>query len=183
MLEGEPKMKRSVEGDLGVYVNRVQVLETFREDEMMRIFKMNKSSILEILKNEPFIPTTEKAKMVIDLLTSRCVELAIDRHAGDLKRIFTTNGYKVIPEGKDLSQVKAIFLTGGALLHMKKPEEMIRHYLQSRPTKLVPDEHVDIYLDKDYIFASLGVLSRIYPDQAKQLITKSIRKVGDVDVS
>ncbi len=183
MLEGEPKMKRSVEGDLGVYVNRVQVLNTYREDEIIRIFKMNKDDALKILKDEPFIPLTDEGKRVIDLLTSRCVELAIDRHAGDLKRVFTTNGYKVIPEGKDLSQVKAIFLTGGALLHMKDKEEMIRHYLRSRPTKLVPDEHVEIYLDQDYIFASLGVLSRVYPEETKVLLAKSIRKVGDVDVS
>ena len=180
MLEGEPKMKRTVEGDLGVFINRKQVLSTYKEDDLKRIFKMDKNEILDVLEKEAFIPKTDIGKMIVDQLTSRCVELAIDRHAGDLKRIFTTNGYKVIPDGKDLSQVKAIFLTGGALLYAEKPEEMIRKYLRSRPTKLIPDEHVQIYLDQYYIFASLGVLSRIYPNETKVLMSKTISKVGDI---
>lgn len=180
MLEGEPKMKRTVEGDLGVYINRIQVLSSYRDDEIQRIFKMDKEDILNILTKEPFIPISKTGKEIIDKLTFRCVELAIDRHAGDLKRVFTTNGYKVIPDGKDLTQVKAIFLTGGALLHADHPEEMMRKYLRSRPTKLIPDEHIQIYLDEHYIFASLGVLSRIYPNETKTLILETIKKVGNV---
>lgn len=179
MLEGEPKMKRTVEGDLGVFINRREVLSTYKDDDIKRIFKMDKNQVLTILEQEPFIPSSDVGKKIIDKLTGRCVELAIDRHAGDLKRIFTTNGYKVIPDGKDLSQVKAIFLTGGALLYADHPEEMIRHYLRSRQTKLIPDEHTPIYLDQHYIFASLGVLSRIYPNETKALILKTIMKVGN----
>lgn len=179
MLEGEPKMKRTVEGDLGVFINRREVLSTYKDDDIKRIFKMDKNQVLTILEQEPFIPSSDVGKKIIDKLTGRCVELAIDRHAGDLKRIFTTNGYKVIPDGKDLSQVKAIFLTGGALLYADHPEEMIRHYLRSRQTKLIPDEYTPIYLDQHYIFASLGVLSRIYPNETKALILKTIMKVGN----
>jgi uncharacterized protein (TIGR01319 family) len=183
MLEGEPKMKRTVEGDLGVFINRHLVLSTWKDEDIKRIFKKDIVDVKTILKQEPFIPETDEGKHVINLLTERCVELALDRHVGDLRRVFTTNGYKVIPDGKDTSEVKAIFLTGGALLHAKEPDLMIRRYLKSRQTKLIPDQDVAIYLDKHYIFASLGVLSRIYPEETKALIQDTMMKVGNKDVS
>ncbi len=179
MLEGEPHMKRTVEGDLGVYINRHNVLSSFKDDDINYLFKMNKDEVKKVLDQEPFIPITKTGKKFIDLLTRRCVELALDRHVGDLRRVFTTNGYKVIPDGKDLTQVKGIFLTGGALLNLEDQHQIIRDYLKSRQTKLIPDEHVPIYLDKHYIFASLGVLSRIYREETKKLITETIMKVGE----
>ncbi|MDY0074388.1 MAG: glutamate mutase L [Acholeplasmataceae bacterium] len=183
MLEGEPRMKRSVEGDLGVYVNRINVLSTWKDDEVKRIFNQDRKEVEKMLLSEPYIPKSYEGQQMIDRLCERCVELALDRHVGDLKRVFTTNGYKVIPDGKDLSQVKAIFLTGGALRYAKDPDKMIRRYIRSHQQKLVPDEQTAIYLDKDYIFASLGVLSHIYPEKTKQLIEKTMMKVGGNDVS
>lgn len=183
MLEGQPLMKRSVEGDLGVYINRISVLKTYKESEINRVFGRSKEEIISILQQEPFIPQTQEGQEIIDHLTERCVELALDRHVGDLKRIFTTNGYQVIPEGKDTTQVKAIFLTGGALRYANHPVQMIRRYLSRQKTKLIPDVKTPIYLDEHYIFASLGVLSRIYPDQTKKLIHQTMKRLEDCDVS
>lgn len=178
MLEGEPLMKRTVEGDLGVYINRKRVLDTYRKDDIKRYFPYESSKIDDIITNEPFIPQTEEGKHVIDILTNRCVELALDRHIGDLKRVFTTNGYKVIPEGKDVRDVKVICLTGGALLYGNDKASIIKDYIKNNPTKLVPDQEVSIYKDQHYIFASLGVLSRIYPQEAKILLNETMMKVG-----
>lgn len=175
MLEGEPYQKRTVEGDLGVYINRSLVLDTFKDLEIKQRFGMNKEAVLNVLKSEPFIPGTDLGKKMIDGLTERCVELAIDRHVGDLKKVFTINGYKVIPEGKDCTQVRAICLTGGALLYANESEQILRRYLNKQQTRLVPDVHTPIYKDHDYIFASLGVLSRVYPEQAKILLKKTLR--------
>ena len=182
-LEGEPKMKRTVEGDLGVFINRELVLATWKDDDIKRIFGKDVKDVKKIIHEEPYIPTTDEGLAVIDHLTERCVELALDRHVGDLRKVFTTNGYQVIPDGKDTTQVKAILLTGGALLHAKDPEKMIRKYLTSRQMKLVPKSDIPIYLDQHYIFASLGVLSRIYPETTKELISITMKKVGDSHVS
>ncbi len=175
MLEGEPYQKRTVEGDLGVFINRSLVLDTFKDFEIKQRFGMTKSEILDVITTEPFIPQSDIGKKVIDGLTERCIELAIDRHVGDLKKVFTINGYKVIPEGKDCTQVKAICLTGGALLYANDSEHIIRRYLSKQQTRLIPDVNVPIYKDHDYIFASLGVLSRVYPKEAKILLKKTLR--------
>ena len=174
--DGEPRFKRTVEGDLGVFINRLHVLKTFKSGEIERITGMTYDHVLHVMEEEPFIPKTEFGKQVVDLLTRQCVFQALDRHIGDMKRVFTTNGFKVIPDGKDVTQVKAIFLTGGALLYANKPKQMVKDYLLKQQTKLIPDPSTNVYIDYDYIFASLGVLSHKYPEQAKELLLKSIGK-------
>lgn len=174
--EGEPRFKRTVEGDLGVYINRENVLRLINKDIIASKLKMSYLEIKAIINREPYIPKTEEGKKVIDYLVRECVFQALDRHIGDLKRVFTTNGYKVIPEGRDVSQIKTIFLTGGALKTIDNPKLIIKEYLNKNKTKLAFGPEVKIYVDKEYIFASAGVLSHKYPEQAKELLFNLIIK-------
>jgi len=173
--EGEPRFKRTVEGDLGVLINRKLVMSTFKQGELEIVMNLSLNEIEAIAEKEPFVPETEQGKKLSELLTKQCVYQALDRHIGDLRRVFTSNGMKVIPDGKDTSTVKSIFLTGGALLYANQPEEMVRLYLERQHNKLSPDPNVKIYVDHDYIFASIGVLSHKYPKQAKQLLENTIK--------
>lgn len=172
--EGEPRFKRTVEGDLGVYINRDNVLSLINKEIIVSKFKLNYQEIVNIIEKEPFIPKTLKGKEIIGYLVKECVFQALDRHIGDLKRVFTTNGYKVIPEGRDVSQVRTIFLTGGALKTIENAELIIKDYLNKNRTKLVFSQEVKVYIDKDYIFASVGVLSHKYPKKAKELLLNYI---------
>lgn len=176
-LEGEPRQKRTVEGDLGVYVNRKLVYGHMKKDELEKILHMKENEVQELMEKEPFIPTSEKGKLMTSALLKTCISEAFDRHVGDLKRVFTTNGLKVIPDGKDLSNVKAIFITGGALIFDPKSKTYIQSYLKKQTTKLIPSIETKIYMDHEYIFASLGVLSRVYKEQAKILLKQTMREV------
>lgn len=176
-LEGEPRQKRTVEGDLGVYVNRKLVYGHMKKDELEKILHMKENEVQELMEIEPFIPTSEKGKLMTSALLKTCISEAFDRHVGDLKRVFTTNGLKVIPDGKDLSNVKAIFITGGALIFDSKSKTYIQSYLKKQTTKLIPSIETKIYMDHEYIFASLGVLSRVYKEQAKILLKQTMREV------
>lgn len=176
-LEGEPRQKRTVEGDLGVYVNRKLVYGHMKKDELEKILHMKENEVQELMEIEPFIPTSEKGKLMTSALLKTCISEAFDRHVGDLKRVFTTNGLKVIPDGKDLSNVKAIFITGGALIFDPKSKTYIQSYLKKQTTKLIPSIETKIYMDHEYIFASLGVLSRVYKEQAKILLKQTMREV------
>ena len=176
-LEGEPRQKRTVEGDLGVYVNRKLVYGHMRKGELEKVLQMKENEVQELMEKEPFIPTSEKGKLMTSALLKTCISEALDRHVGDLKRVFTTNGLKVIPDGKDLSNVKAIFITGGALIFDPKSKTYIQSYLKKQTTKLIPSIETKIYMDHEYIFASLGVLSRVYKEQAKILLKQTMREV------
>ena len=181
--EGEPRFKRTVEGDLGVFINRENVLSLVNKDLITSKLNLCYQELIDIIKKEPFIPKTINGKKVIDFLVKQCVFLALDRHIGDLKRVFTTNGYKVIPEGRDVSQIKTIFLTGGALRSIENPELIIKEYINKNNTKLIFSQDVKIYVDKDYILSSCGVLSHKYPKKAKELLFNSLIKEITIDKS
>lgn len=176
-LEGEPRQKRTVEGDLGVYINRKLVYGHMKKGELEKVLKMSDKEVLELMEKEPFIPNSELGKLMASQLLKTCISEALDRHIGDLKRVFTTNGLKVIPDGKDLSNIKAIFMTGGALIHDSMSKAYIQAYLRKQTTKLIPSIETKIYVDHEYIFASLGVLSRVYKEQAKILLKQTMKEV------
>jgi uncharacterized protein (TIGR01319 family) len=173
--EGEPLQKRTVEGDLGVFINHENVLKLFKKNELLDKISLNSEELDEILSHYNYIPKTLGEREVVFELTRKCTTLGLDRHVGDLKRVFTTSGQKIIPEGKDLTQVENIVLTGGALINLEGTEDIVREYIVKNPTKLVPNKNVKIYKDHDYIMASVGVLSLKYPEIAFKLLKKSLR--------
>ena len=176
-LEGMPKAKRTVEGDLGIYVNIRQVYTHFKKNELEQLLELDEQSLLKLMDEEPFIPQSTKGKALSKALLKKCVEEALDRHIGDLKRVFTTNGIKVIPEGKDCTNVKAIFLTGGALIHHEESSDFVRKYLEKQTTKLTPNSKVKIYKDKAYLFSALGVLSFYHKDKVKAFLKTILEAV------
>ena len=136
---------------------------------------MSNEKLEELFSGYSYIPVTDDEKVLVFELTKKCTHLALDRHAGDLRRVFTSSGQKIIPEGKDLTQVEHIVLTGGALINLNNTEEIVREYISKNPTKLLPNKTVNIYRDHDYIMASVGVLSLKYPEIAVTLLKKSLR--------
>ncbi|MCK9235299.1 MAG: glutamate mutase L [Acholeplasmataceae bacterium] len=176
-LEGEPISKRTVEGDLGVYVNRESALIQMSKYGYQKNVPLSEAESKALLETEPFIPTTEKGKELIQQLAVSCAKIAVDRHAGDLRRIYTTSGMKVIPEGKDLSLVQTVYLTGGALNNNPMIKEALKMHFKNTTTKLLPRPNVNIVFDKDYLFASLGVLSIEYKEEVKTFLNQYLKEV------
>jgi len=174
-LEGEPLSKRTVEGDLGVFINHVNVVKMFDENSLMEQLNCSKEQFNELLKNYSYIPHSNLEKSLVYELTKKCTNLALDRHAGDLRKVFTSSGQKIIPEGKDLTQIENIIFTGGALVNLNDTEKIVQEYLKRNQTKLLPSKNVVIYKDYDYIMASMGVLSLKYPEESMKLLKKSLR--------
>ncbi|MBU1020711.1 MAG: glutamate mutase L [Firmicutes bacterium] len=174
-LEGEPLSKRTVEGDLGVFINHLNVLKLMKDGELLDSLKINQNQLNHLLDHFSYIPKTEVEKALVFELTKKCTEIALDRHVGDLRRVFTSSGQKIIPEGKDLTQIQYVVLTGGALINLNNTEKIIEDYIKKNPTKLLPNKYIKIVKDYDYIMASVGVLSLRYPEVALKLLKKSLR--------
>ena len=99
---------------------------------------------------------------LVELLTREAVVKAAERHAGRLRYIYGPSGRSTVAEGKDLTQVKYIVGTGGALTRLPHREEIMREITRCNESGmlLLPGEHAQILVDHDYIMASLGVLSK-----------------------
>lgn len=75
-----------------------------------------------------------------------------------------------------MTQVKYIVGTGGALTRLPHREEIMREITRCNESGmlLLPGEHAQILVDHDYIMASLGVLSKRYPQAAARLLEQSL---------
>lgn len=174
-LEGEPLQKRTVEGDLGVFINHENVIDLFAKGELEELLNVSSERLQKILDAYTYMPTTQDERNLVYELTKKCTHKALDRHVGDFRRVFTSSGQKIIPEGKDLSRVEYIVLTGGALINMHDTEEIVRDYLKRNLSKMMPSRNIKILRDHDYIMASVGVVALKYPEIAFELLKKSLR--------
>ncbi len=176
MTSPEPKAKRTVEGDLGVYVNRMKVIESIGEEQMRKDCEKMGIDLEATLESYVAIPKTEAEFKLVERLTKEAVLKAVDRHAGIIRYIYGPSGRSTVAEGKDLTPVKYIIGTGGALTRLPHRVEIMEEIAKNNETgmKLYPTQHAKILVDNDYIMASLGVLSTRYREAAIRLLEKSL---------
>lgn len=176
LISPEPKAKRTVEGDLGVYVNKLKIIESIGEEKFREEMAMEGIDADEILDSYVAIPKTEKEIKFVERLTKEAVLRAVERHAGHIRYVYGPSGRSTVAEGKDLTQVKFIVGTGGALTRLPHRVEIMESIAKSNETGLLlfPGEHAEILVDNEYIMASLGVLSIKYKEAAVKLLEKSL---------
>ncbi len=174
LMNPEPKAKRTVEGDLGVFVNSKNLIELMGIRDLGQV---TKEYIKQHIKP---IPVDKEDINASIMLTKKAVEVAIDRHVGIIKRKYGgESGF--IAFGKDLSQVKYIIGTGGALTKIPGGYELLLgiRYLKDDITML-PRKGAKVLLDNNYIMASAGVLSRENKEAAKALLMQSLAIREDI---
>ena len=176
MTAPEPFAKRTVEGDLGVYVNRMKVIESIGEEEFRKKAEEAGFDPDKTLESYVAIPKTEDEFKLVEMLTEEAVMKAVDRHAGQIRYIYGPSGRSTVAEGKDLTPVKYIVGTGGALTRLPHRVEIMSRICEydQTGTKLFPTSHAKIAVDNDYIMASLGVLSVKHREGAIKLLEKSL---------
>ena len=171
----EPFAKRTVEGDLGMFVNAHHVIDLIGKDKLAKETGLDIDAVMEHYKP---IPDTEEQFMLTQRLALAAGLTSVERHAGALRYIYTPKGRQTIAEGKDLTQLKYLVATGGALTRLPEHENIMRKIADSNANgmMLFPKPNVlSLLYDNDYIMASLGVLSKKYPETALRLMKKSLR--------
>lgn len=172
LISPEPEAKRTVEGDLGVYVNINHVVEKIGIDNLKKEFP----DADEILANYKPIPKTDREKQFVERMTTEAVLTSLERHAGHLRYFYTASGKKTVAEGKDLTAIKYIIGTGGALTRLPNKKEILEKVkTHGKEQELYPTLAAKILIDEDYILSSLGVLSKSYREDAVKLMKKSLR--------
>lgn len=176
MISPEPKAKRTVEGDLGVFVNRMKVIESMGEEEFRKRCEKAGIDPDKTLESYVAIPKNDDERTLVEILTEEAVLKAMERHAGYIRYIYGPSGRSTVAEGKDLTQVKYIIGTGGALTRLPHRVEIMKEIAEHNETGMLlfPTDHAQILVDNDYIMASLGVLSKKYREAAIRLLEKSL---------
>lgn len=156
LTEPEPRAKRSVEGDLGVYINAQNIIDMsthnnfeFRIDELQAM------------------PHTEREMAFTNWLRTRAVETAIRRHAGVVMDLFTPTGKRQVVKGKDLSAIEWVIGTGGALTRIPNGESILKSVCTGPGKYLLPNPDAHILIDRDYLFSAFGTMAEVYPEEVK----------------
>jgi len=175
MLVGpEPFAKRTVEGDLGVYINKDNIVAMIGKVKLASILGIGSDDLERLLTDYPPIPDPEHIPLV-ERLTEAALSTALERHAGHFIHLFGPSGKMTLAEGKDLTEVKYVIATGGALTRLPGKQAIIKSALK-RTNNLLLKPHPDtkILIDEHYIMAALGVLAKKHPEAALSLLKNSL---------
>lgn len=174
LTQPEPFAKRTVEGDLGVYINKNIIIDAIGKANLCKELQITETKLDELLDSYMPIPLSSHIPLV-ECLTKEALHRAMSRHAGKISYLYGSTGRIKVAEGKDLTNTSYIIGTGGALTHLPNRIAIIQSMLNKYdPIQLKPKANTQILIDNDYIMASLGVLSKKYPSAALRLLKNSL---------
>lgn len=167
----EPFAKRTVEGDLGVYVNADNVLALC---DISKLCEQLGCTPQELTALRTPLPSTDKEKLFAGYLTTMAVQTAVNRHVGSLEYIYGPTGRLTVARGKDLTGVKWIIGTGGALTRLPVGLDILTNINAPSRSNLLLPRQGQALIDQNYIMASAGMLAQKYPQAALSILRKSL---------
>lgn len=176
MLSPEPTAKRTVEGDLGIYRNKDQCVQLATKDALCRKLNCDTEHLERLLSEYPPVPKGETAELA-RLLTEEAVLAALSRHAGRRMVVYGPTGRIDLAEGKDLTNIQHLVLTGGALTRLPDPIGIVKAaWKRLDKGLLLPQGEISVSIDVDYVMAICGVLGDRHPEVALRLLQNSLSK-------
>lgn len=189
LLKGlrEPKIKRTVEGDLGLRVSAEALFASERDSIRGRMESEGLPGetlpgYLRLVSSRPEHRAEAPEEEMLDRVLARaCVRAAARRHAGVLSRVFTPQGAVSVQKGKDLRGVKKLVGSGG---YFSRPAEArVLEEACGRPggdpdeRALLP-ENPEFLIDDRNLFPLLGNLVPTHPDEAARTAVRGLKKTG-----
>lgn len=175
----EPFAKRTVEGDLGMRVSILPLVDAINKEVLARDLGWEAEKVEQLAQsfadNPELLPQNEAELDFDQALGYRAVHLGVGRHAGRLSEVYTPSGLIWMQDGKDLSTVDKIVGTGGVMVNSSNALRMLKGAEQQvdRPLELRPKKP-SYFLDGKYILAPMGLLAEEYPEVALKILKKSL---------
>lgn len=158
----EPRVKRTVEGDLGMRHNAVALAKAAGLEES--------PFLMQLSKQPAHLPANPQEEALERALACAAVEMAVRRHCGTVKTVYTPTGPVTVQQGKDLSRVEALIGTGGVLAASNDARAILARALASgaEPFVLKPVKP-RLLLDREYLLYACGLLQSVEPRAALEL--------------
>ena len=178
----EPYAKRTVEGDLGMRYSALGVLKALTEEEKILINEDENVDLekeLTFRNNNVDVVFEDEYQIKVDHIQAGiCVDKAMARHVGKMEEVYTPMGLVYNQTGKDLTKIECVIGTGGVLVNSKNPKKILSKVVGNKKTYLeLRPENPNYLLDKDYILASMGLLSEIDPLLALKIMKKHLKVI------
>lgn len=176
----EPENKRTVEGDLGMRYSAASLIDEIDMDIAAQENNITKDDIIswvERISNDPSLladPGSEEERVEVAIARS-AVKIAVERHVGTYESVYTPFGQIFALTGKDLINTPYIIGVGGAIVNADNPSKILEA-AKRKPTDMTFAKPINpkYLIDREYIFASMGLLSTRYPEVALGILKMEI---------
>ena len=175
----EPRLKRTVEGDLGLRVSAPSLLAALGEAKVRQALSGDgrqwdlTALVSQLSWDVGSLPQTEEEWALEAALGRGAVELAVARHVGRLEQLPTPRGPMFVQRGKDLSEVGIVVGTGGIFAHHPLAASVLQGVVANeRDPFLLAPRQPQLYLDRRYILWAAGLLADDEPRVALQLMKR-----------
>jgi uncharacterized protein (TIGR01319 family) len=111
----EPRIKRTVEGDLGMRVSSASAARAAEADLQPEEAEALAGYVGQLAQNPGLLASTPAQQECDRWLAGACFKQALLRHAGTHRRVFTAAGETFVQTGKDLRPVSRVIGSGGYL--------------------------------------------------------------------
>lgn len=159
LLAPEPKAKRTVEGDLGVYKN-ARYLQELSGGARERFV--------------PPIPQEDEEVSCVLNLAQIAVTNALARHAGKYVYRFGVTGRQTYATGKDLTGLEYVIGTGGVFANLDPQGKLLHTALSQIKEGLLPKKGVKVLVDRQYLMSALGTICHSHPQDVLKLLKSSL---------
>jgi len=187
----ESRVKRTVEGDLGMRINARRVAELGYPATQTPSDQAASAALArwaDRVAAEPgLLPGGVREKRADADLARICLYHALSRHAGRLEPVFTASGLVWLQTGKDISTVQTVIGSGGYLAQKDSSAVLysaLRRIGPGSPTApsgmpggrslVPPPEQTRYYRDSRYILPLAANLAVGHPDLARALVMNSL---------
>jgi uncharacterized protein (TIGR01319 family) len=183
----ESRIKRTVEGDLGIRYNAATIYDLIGRDASYARLRAIQPSLTDdavdldahvrqLPGNVGYVPSTPLEFDIDIMLAESAVGVAMQRHAGTLREEYTVTGAVKVQYGKNLLDVENLIGTGGIFKYGREPERVLRaaRYSQDTPWSLMP-RAPRAFIDTEYFLYGIGLLAPHFPEKALRIAKKYLR--------
>jgi uncharacterized protein (TIGR01319 family) len=180
----EPRVKRTVEGDLGMRHNAATIIEIAGIERIAADCGLARARVESLLAHisadAQAIPHDSDEIAFDQALARAAVKHAVARHCGSVETVHTVNGPVNVQRGKDLSDVAAVIGTGGPIVASRDPYAILSLALAApdEPLSLRP-KRPRLLLDRSYLLYACGLLGTVEPSIALELALTHLETLSE----
>jgi len=170
----EPRLKRTVEGDLGMRHNAASIAEAAGIGAVAADCALAESAVerlvAELARDVERLPATAQERALDRALARAALRIAMKRHCGSVETVYTPHGPASVQTGKDLSGIATVIGTGGVIAHSRAPLELLATVVAdpAEPQSLRP-RAPRFRVDREYLLYACGLLGEAEPQAALEL--------------
>jgi uncharacterized protein (TIGR01319 family) len=176
-------LKRTVEGDLGVRINAVTIVDRTGADAIcsfanglqpVELSTADVRTYVEKVSADPdYVPRTAQESALDAALARSAIKIAIQRHAGTIKEVYTGSGLALVQYGKDLGDVSTVVGVGGVIAYGEHAEFALQGIISTAdiPVALAPNQP-KFLIDGSYLLYGIGLLAEEFPQAAFNIANK-----------